>query len=174
MRVPQTLVDVSAGGVIIPAAMSFFQSTIVSMIPWLITMFIVIIADLIAGLRKALKLGIHVSISLAFRETMGKMVTYFAFVAMVCMIQIASDTDFQIAKYGCWFICVIEGTSIVGNILKPCGLDISLKTVFKVLAKKFSLTDDEADELITDDQKTESTLDTIVNREKDRWEKRKK
>ena len=43
-----------------------------TMLPWLVALTAVVLADLAAGCRKSLKLGVHVSISTAARETMGE------------------------------------------------------------------------------------------------------
>lgn len=169
MRVPQ-LLTMAAAGVMTPVAMMFLQDTLNTMIPWLIVMLSVVACDLIAGIRKSLKLGVHVSWSMAIRETMGKMVVYVAFVLMVAMIDAASGHSFSIAEYGCLLVCAIEGGSIISNMLKPYGIDISLKSIIKFFTMKAtSSTEDEADALVNEDKVSE-----ITEREKDRWEKRHK
>ena len=44
-------------------------------------------------------MGEKVRFSRAIRATMGKMVTYFAFVCMVCMISVASHNEYSIDVY---------------------------------------------------------------------------
>lgn len=149
----------------------FLNDSIKDMIPWLITMFFVVIADLIAGVRKSLKLNIHVSVSMAFRETMGKLITYTAFVLMVCMIDTASNHTMLLAKWGCLFIAFLEGISVIGNILKPMGIDLSMKSFLKIFAKRVvSIDNEEASELVGENE----TLNVIKHREKERWEHRKR
>lgn len=131
-------------------------------------MLAVVACDLIAGIRKSVKLGVHVSWSMAFRETMGKMVVYVAFVLMVAMIDAASSHSFNIAMWGCLFICALEGGSIISNFLKPYGVDITPRSIARFFTMKVAnATAEEADELVSGD-----VVDSIRKREKDRWEKK--
>lgn len=167
MRIPQLLIMAGAG-IMTPIAMVFLQDTIQTMIPWIMVMLAVVACDLIAGIRKSLKLGVHVSWSMAVRETMGKMVVYVAFVMMVAMIDAASEHSFKIAMWGCLLVCAIEGGSIVSNMLKPYGVDISTKSIVRFFTKRVTRSsEEEADSLVGG-----SGVDDITQREKDRWEKR--
>lgn len=169
MRIPQTATT-TASGFFTPFAVLFLQDTFKTMLPWIMVMLAVVTCDLIAGIRKSLKLGVHVSWSMAFRETMGKMVVYVAFVLMVAMIDAASEHSFNIAMWGCLFICALEGGSIVSNILKPYGIDITPKGIVRVFATRaWRLTDEEADGLVAD-----GTVEAVRERERDRWERKHK
>lgn len=160
----------TAAGILTPIAMVFLQDTIRTMIPWLIVMLSVVACDLIAGIRKSLKLGVHVCWSMAFRETMGKMVVYVAFVLMVAMVDAASGHSFNIAMWGCLLICALEGGSIISNMLKPYGIDITPLSILRFFTMKVTnSTDEEAEELVKEDK-----LNDITEREKNRWEKRHK
>lgn len=166
MRIPHT-VTITAASVFTPVATMFLQDSVKTMMPWLIVMLSVVVCDLIAGLRKSMKLGVHISWSMAFRETMGKMVVYVAFVMMVAMIDSASNHSFKIAMWGSLFICAIEGGSIVSNMLKPYGIELSTKAIMRLFVSKAMRVDTtEAD--LTDDK----GIDEVREREKDRWEKR--
>ena len=107
-------------------ASAFITQTLEHMIPWLMASAAVIMCDLAFGVRKSLIMGEEVRFSRAVRNTMGKMVTYFAFVCMVCMICVASGQKYQIDVWACLLICFIEGCSIIGNILKPKGINFNL------------------------------------------------
>lgn len=125
-----------------------------------------------SGLRKSIKLGIHVSWSMAFRNTMGKMVTYVAFVMMVALIDAACGHQFKIAMWSCLFVCLLEGGSIISNLMKPYGVDITPKSIFAFAVKVFSakvirIDGGEGSFSIDDDK-----MDTIKEREKGRWERR--
>lgn len=126
------------------------------------------LCDLIAGIRKSLKLGIHVSWSMAFRETMGKMITYVAFVLMVAMIDAASGHSYNVATWGCLFICALEGGSILSNILKPYGIDITPKGIVLFFSSRLLHASDAESSMLVDD----AGLEQIRQRERDRWEKR--
>ena len=88
-------------------------------------------------------MGEKVRFSRAIRATMGKMVTYFAFVCMVCMISVASHNEYPIDVYSCLLVCLIEGCSIVGNILKPKGININVIGALGVFGKKVFKVDKE-------------------------------
>ena len=156
----------TTSGVFTPIAISFMQSSIGIMIPWLMVMFAVIITDLISGIRTSIKLGVEVSPSTAFRETMGKMVTYFAWVIMVCMIDEASESSASFAKWACMLIIVVEGGSIISNILKPHGIDISTKSVLKFFFMRSPLhpSEQEAEELIREDR-----IEKLRKKEHEKW-----
>lgn len=137
-------------------ASQFIQESIGHMIPWLIVTGAVIVCDLIFGVRKSLLMDEEVRFSSAVRRTMGKMVTYFSFVVMVAMIDVAAGGDRQIEKWACLTVCFIEGISIIGNLLRPKGYNVNvIKAVGLFFSKKFGM--DGMEEVIeqTDNQKKE-------------------
>lgn len=156
----------TTSGLFAPVAVGFIQNSIGMMIPWLIVMFAVIVTDLVSGIRKSVKLGVEVSPSTAFRETMGKMVTYFAWVIMVCLIDAAASGETTIAKWACLLVIAIEGGSIVSNILKPHGIDISTRSVLKFFFMRSPLrpTEEEAEELIKADR-----IEQLRVKEHEKW-----
>lgn len=166
MKIPQSLSNTACGTTASLAA-GFLSDILSSMIPWLMAMGMVILCDLAFGIRKSLKLGVHVSWSMAFRETMGKMVTYYAFVLMVCTIEAASGHSFAIAQWSCLFVCGIEGVSIIGNMLKPYGITLSLKDVLTLGLSRIAKTSVSFSDIINSD-----AIDKIRQQEQDRWEKR--
>lgn len=168
MKIPQSLSNTACGTTASLAA-GFLSDVLSSMIPWLLVMGVVIMCDLAFGIRKSLKLGIHVSWSMAFRETMGKMVTYYAFVLMVCTIEAASGHSYAIAQWSCLFVCGIEGVSIIGNMLKPYGITLSLKDVLTLGLSRLTKAATEPAEIINTQD-----VDMIRQAEQDRWEKRAK
>lgn len=161
----------TTSGVFTPIAMSFIMDSIAIMIPWLIVMFAVIVTDLIAGVRKSIKIGVDVSPSTAFRETMGKMVTYFAWVIMVCLVEAAVGRGEGIAKWACLLVIAVEGGSIVSNLLKPYGIDISTRSVLKFFFMRSPLhpSEEEAEELIKEDR-----IEQLRQREHEKWNHKSK
>lgn len=134
-------------------ASSFIMQSLEHMIPWLIVSFSVIICDLAFGVRKSLLMNEEVRFSGAIRRTMGKMVTYFAFVCMVVMINIASGDKWNIDIYSCLFVCFIEFCSIVSNILKPKGYDFNVLKALGIFCKKvFNVDKEDVSEIITKDK----------------------
>ena len=170
MKLDNTITQITSG-VFTPVAIGFIQNSIQMMIPWLIVMFVVVLTDLISGIRKSLILGVEVSPSTAFRETMGKMVTYFSWVIMVCLVDVAMGGNATAAKWGCLLVIVIEGVSIVGNILKPKGIEISLKGILRVIFMRSPLnaSQEEAEQVIRDKK-----IEQIRNREHDKWNHKNK
>ena len=120
------------------AAMAFLQNSVSHMIPWFLVTFAVILTDLITGIRKSVYLGEKVRISSAVRRTLGKSVVYFSWVMMVCMICVASGEQYGIDKWSCLLVCLIEGISIFGNIMRTKGYEIDFAKALSVLfSKKF-------------------------------------
>lgn len=136
-------------------ATTFLVQSISGMIPWLMVMFAIIMTDLFFGVRKSFKMGVEVRFSRAVRATMSKMVTYFAFVCAACMINVASQKNWDIHIYLCLFICMIECSSIIGNIIKPLGIKIDLIGALRVFVKKAADVDDEDVKCILREDKEE-------------------
>lgn len=131
-------------------ASQFVTESIGHMIPWLIVSGAVILCDLVCGIRKSLLMDEEVRFSSAVRRTMGKMITYFSFVVMVAMIDVAAQTEMSIDKWACLLVCFIEGTSIVSNILKPKGYNVNLiKAIALLFENKLGV--DGVEDVITKD-----------------------
>lgn len=157
---------VAGSGVVVSWLAAYAQDVVQTMLPWLLAVTMVVLCDLAVGIRKSVKLDVDISGSRAARETMGKMVIYWAFVLMVAMVDAASDHTLKIAKWGCLFVCAVEGGSIISNILKPHGIDISLGAIIKAFSKKATgLDEEEAEALISGDKDAEKTLAAIKDRE---------
>lgn len=131
-------------------AWGFILDSLQKIIVWLIVMFSVIICDLIAGCRRSLMMNEEVRLSSALRRTMGKTVTYFSFVIMVVMISQAVGDNCHIDKWAILFVCFIEGSSIISNILRPKGYDINMVQVLSILTKRiFNIESEETKKIIT-------------------------
>lgn len=128
---------------------AFLNESIGHMLPWLIVSFFVILCDLVVGIRKSLLMNEEVRFSSACRRTMGKMVSYFMFVIMVTVIDVAANGGGTIDKWACLSVCLIEFSSIMSNILKPKGYDINLiKIIAVVFGKKFDVAKKDIEEII--------------------------
>lgn len=141
--VKQHIVEVAVPSSFSTVALAFLQESIVHMIPWLMVTFAVILCDLAFGLRCSLLMGEKVRFSSAARRTMGKMVTYFAFVIMVCMISVATAADNKIDIYACLLVCFIEGCSIFNNLLKPKGYNLDFAKAVGIFGKRVLKVDKE-------------------------------
>lgn len=115
---------------------TFLSECIGHIIPWLIVAACVILCDLVTGIRKSLLMGEEVRFSSACRRSLGKCVSYFMFVIMVAVIDVAAHGGELIDKWACLLVCFIEGCSIINNILKPKGLSLDVKKVIEILVGK--------------------------------------
>ncbi len=159
----------NASSILVTAtATAVLRESISLMVPWLMVMTAVIIADLASGVRKCLKLGVKVSPSTAFRETISKWLVYIAFVLAVCMIDVVANDDIDFAKWACLFVVVFEMGSIVSNILRPYGIIITPKGLVKWFLRKTPLGDD-ADDLIK-----EENIKEAKEYENEKWNMRGK
>lgn len=137
-------------------ASAFVVESLEHIVPWLIVTLGVILCDLICGVRKSFKTGEIVRFSRAIRETMGKTVTYFAFVVMVCMVSVASGNEYPIEKWSCLLVCFIEGCSIISNILKPKGINVNFVSLIGVICEKvFNVRKEDIKEVLEDENHKE-------------------
>ena len=138
------------GGILIPILMEFLGKALTQMIPWFIAMTSVILADLVSGIWKSVRLDIPVRFSKACRETMGKFIVYFAFVMMAACVNVAENGEFDWCRWVALFVIVIEFGSMASNILKPHGINISLSALIKAFINHSfkDLTCPELDEII--------------------------
>lgn len=127
----------------------FLNESLGHILPWMIVSAAVILCDLVVGIRKSLIMGEEVRFSSACRRTMGKMVSYFMFVIMVAVIDVAAHGGGIIDKWACLAVCLIEFSSIMSNILKPKGYDINLvKLIAVVFGKKFDVSKKDVEEIM--------------------------
>ena len=115
---------------------NLFSNGVQHTMPWLIAMTLVVLADLLTGLRKCWMLGTDIRWSKGYRATLSKLVCYWAFACGAVMVQEACDNAYPIAMWACLSVIAIEGVSIVGNILKPHGVDINIVNLLKAIGKK--------------------------------------
>ena len=94
-------------------------------------------------------MGEEVRFSSACRRTMGKMLSYFMFVIMVAVIDVAANGGGVIDKWACLAVCLIEFSSIMSNIMRPKGYDVNLvKMIAVVFSKKFDVAKKDIEEII--------------------------
>lgn len=129
----------AVGSLFTPLATIFLTDSIQTMLPWIFACGACVTADLAAGIRKSLKLGVRVSLSKAIRETMGKMVVYLSFILAVCMMEAAARHSFKIATWCCLFVCFLEVGSAISNVLKPYGMDLSLRGIVEIALRRSPL-----------------------------------
>ena len=130
-----------------------FVEALEPLVNWLLVRTAIIIADLASSIRKHYLLQDEpIRFSKGVRDTMGKFVTYYSFVVAFVMIDIASEHAFHIDRWACLSVCAIESFSIVNNILKPHGLQLSMQGLMRVLGKKVDI---DADEIVKKEEQKE-------------------
>lgn len=130
---------------------NIYQQGVSQSLPWIIAMTFVVLVDLCTGMRKVWLLGDEpLRWSKGIRCTMSKLITYWAFVVGAVMVDMASGSDIEIAKWCCLFVCAIEGLSIIGNILKPHGITISVKGIMHAIGSKTNI---DLDGVVKEDKK---------------------
>ena len=120
----------------------WFSNGVQHTMPWLTAMTLVVLVDLLTGLRKCWMLGIDIRWSKGYRATLSKLVCYWAFACCAVMVQEACNNAYNIAMWACLSVIAIEGISIVGNILKPHGYTINLQALAKNIGKRYGVDTD--------------------------------
>jgi|GEM_PF-5971462 len=163
------VLSVAAG--VSPLLAALLSDTVALVIPWLLVMLAAIAADLVAGIRKSLLLHVPVSLSTAFRETVGKVLVYTSFVMTACLMDVAMKGDANVAKWLCLIVAGVEVGSVISNILKPYGISLSLQSIIRMLARRspLGLSDEETAEIVKEDK-----IDRIREREDKKWNRRRK
>ncbi|MGN0318292.1 MAG: phage holin family protein [Lachnospira sp.] len=127
-----------------------FSNGVQHSMPWLVAMTLVVVVDLLTGLRKCWMIGEPIRWSKGYRATLSKLVCYWAFACGAVMVQEACDNAYPIAMWACLSVIAIEGVSIVGNILKPHGVDINIVNLIKAIGKKHDV---DLDKVVTKKKK---------------------
>ena len=143
-------------------ALALLGDSVEIMVPWMMVMTAVILADLAAGVRKSIKLGVKVSPSTAFRETVGKWIVYMAYVLAVSMIDVEAGWKMYFAKWACLAAIMFEGGSIISNLLRPYGIVVTPMSIIKWFLKKTPIGD-------TDDVLKEENINEAREFEDKKW-----
>ena len=147
-------------------ALALLGDSVEVMVPWMMVMTAVILADLAAGVRKSLKLGVRVSPSTAFRETVGKWIVYMAYVLAVSMIDVEAGWNMYFAKWACLAAIAFEGGSIISNLLRPYGIIVTPMSVIKWFLRKTPLGED------TDELVKEEAIEEAKKFEDEKWNRK--
>ena len=121
---------------------SIYERGVEEAVPWMIAMVCVVVVDLLTGVRCAWLMGERIRWSTGVRRTLSKLITYISFVVCAVMINVASNTEFDIAKWACLFVYAVEGFSVAENIIKPHGYSINLQALSKSIGKRYGVDTD--------------------------------
>lgn len=111
--------EASAGSVVVGTGLSatlllFFQQSFVRMLPYLVIAAVVILIDLVFGIRAARRKGDPIRISRAIRRTVGKAVEYFCWSVLASSLAVA--TGYTVIETGLMLVVIgVELISIAQN-----------------------------------------------------------
>lgn len=111
--------EASTGSVVVGTGISttlllFFQQSFTRMLPYLVIAAVVILIDLIFGIKASKKSGERIRISRAIRRTVGKAVEYFCWVVLASSLAVA--TGYEIIETALMLIVIgVELISIGQN-----------------------------------------------------------
>ena len=111
--------EASTGSVVVGTGISatlllFFQQSFERMLPYLVIASVVILIDLVFGIRAARRKGDRIRISRAIRRTIGKAVEYFCWAVLASSLAVA--TGYTVIETGLMLVVIgVEMISIVQN-----------------------------------------------------------
>ena len=136
-------------------AIAFLQQSVTRMIPYSLPALILILLDLLYGVRAARKRGDRVRFSIALKKTMTKTCSYICWIILASTLAVAFEKEcIEVIVLGIVF--VNELSSIIGNYLETKGLHLSAVNLYRWLFKKgaekvgVDVTDEEAGSIITE------------------------
>lgn len=141
-------------GTVSAALVTLLKTAVLRMIPYAIPALVLLLLDLLYGVRSAKARGEQVRASTAIRRTTTKFFGYLCWLILATTLAIAFEKSFL--EWGTLgLVYANEFLSIVGNYLETKGLQFSFagayRWVIKVFAKKVSgeeMTNEEAEEII--------------------------
>lgn len=111
--------EASAGSVVVGTGISatlllFFEQSLQRMLPYLVIAAVVILIDLVFGIRAARRKGDRIRISRAIRRTVGKAVEYFCWAVLASSLAVA--TGYAVIETGLMLVVIgVELISIAQN-----------------------------------------------------------
>ncbi|HBC29273.1 MAG TPA: hypothetical protein DC006_06435 [Prevotellaceae bacterium] len=137
----QTIAVVASSGYV-SALGAFVNESLAEISVWLLVMVCVIATDLFAKWFKILKLRDEpFRISKGTRDTLAKMVVYFAAVVTSVFVQHAMNAD-SLARWTCGMVIGVEGISIAGNLLRANGYRLDTGALIAYIAGKAHVPED--------------------------------
>lgn len=130
-------------------ASAFVIDSLEEIIVLIIAVAAVVFCDLITGIARSLKQKLEIRFSRACRETIAKGTIYFSLIVCASMMQVAMRGDIEINKYACYLILLIEGSSIVNNVLGFHGMALNFNKIFALFIKKqFDVDTEDAKDIV--------------------------
>jgi len=115
-------------------AVAFFQEAVLRMIPYAVPSFILLLLDLLYGVKAAKNRGEKVRVSTAVRRSVTKMFSYICWLILASTLAISFHKEWlEWSVLG--IVYINEFASIVGNYLETKGIEFSLVGFFRWLLK---------------------------------------
>lgn len=132
---------------------AFLQASILRMVPYAVPGLMLVVLDLIFGIRAAKARGERVRISTALRRTLTKTFSYLCFIILASTLAIAFEKEWiEVVVLG--MVYANEFASIIGNYLETKGLHLSMIALYRLIFKKagqhagVEISDEEAQEIL--------------------------
>lgn len=135
------------------ALITVLQTAVLRMIPYAVPGLMLVVIDLVYGIKAARARGEQVRASTAIRRSVTKVFLYIAWLILATTISIAFHKEWL--EWG--VLALVYGNeflSVIGNYLESKGLTFSIAAVYRWLVKFFAgkvggeMSDDEAGQII--------------------------
>lgn len=129
-------------------AVAFLQAAVLRMIPYSVPALVIVLLDLLYGIKAAKHRGEKVRVSTAVRRTMTKIVSYVCWLILASTLALSFQHDWlEWAVLG--LVYANELASIIGNYLETKGITFSFvgfyRWILKVIAGKAGEVMDDAE-----------------------------
>lgn len=127
----------------------FFVECVQKMLPFLLVMVVVIVADLVFGVKAAKFRGEVVRFSGAIRRTINKFIEYLCWISLAVVIDVAfKDVGVPLRYIILSIVFIVELQSCFNNYLEPKGkrIKINFKEIFGGKLKGINIVEKEEDE----------------------------
>lgn len=145
-------------GSVATTAVAFLHLAVLRMIPYSVPAVVLLLLDLVYGVRGARFRGEKVRLSTAIRRTLTKAFTYICWIILASTIGIAFNQNWL--EWGVLGLVYLnEFASIVSNYLDTKGIDFSILNLWRLIIRKgadkvgVEVSKEEAAELITEKPK---------------------
>lgn len=123
-------VSVAVESGIAATVVAFLQTAVLRMIPYSVPALVIVVLDLLYGIKAAKFRGEKVRFSTAVRRTVSKIVSYICWLILASTLAISFDKDWLE-----WFVLGLvyanEFASIVGNYLETKGIEFSFVGLYR-------------------------------------------
>lgn len=113
---------------------AFLQTAVLRMIPYSVPALVIVLLDLLYGIKAAKFRGEKVRFSTAVRRTVSKVVSYVCWLILASTLAISFQKDWlEWSVLG--LVYVNEFASIIGNYLETKGIEFSLVNLYRWILK---------------------------------------